>query len=345
MKFGFRMPSLKRRIAARTSWKRIVRHSMGLKMPKGYGFLTSPKKAIYNKIYRKTTFGIEDISRLGKNKQNNTSATTFPSEQNQSQNYLPVSNTNPFTINPISFIQLINLPDKFGKDNWAITMVVIGILFIFGNPILGIILLAGGFYWLSKIKKEPWYIVKTSLQKAKRLLKANRFGQAIQPLSEALSADSANTKLNYLYGVALNGVGEYENSIEPLKIYVNENEIDLDAKLVLAYSCYKAKKFNEAIPFLQQFPQDHPSYLLVILLLGDCFMAIKDFDMAIEVFKRGPLRKTNLDNYLLQLHYLLGYAYKQKGFKKDAIKELKRVSAFDMNYKDVQKELKELEAK
>jgi len=61
MKFGFRMPSLKRRIAARTSWKRIVRHSLGLKMPRGYGFLTNPKKALYNKVYRKTTFGIEDI--------------------------------------------------------------------------------------------------------------------------------------------------------------------------------------------------------------------------------------------------------------------------------------------
>nr|DAT19819.1 MAG TPA: hypothetical protein [Caudoviricetes sp.] len=29
MKFGFRTPSLKKRIAARTSWKRIVRHNMG----------------------------------------------------------------------------------------------------------------------------------------------------------------------------------------------------------------------------------------------------------------------------------------------------------------------------
>lgn len=61
MKFGFRVPSLKRRIAARTSWKRVVRHSLGLKMPRGTGFLTNPKRALYNKIYQKTSFGIEDI--------------------------------------------------------------------------------------------------------------------------------------------------------------------------------------------------------------------------------------------------------------------------------------------
>lgn len=55
MKFGFRTPSLKKRIAARTSWKRIVRHSMGLKAPRGYGWLTNPKKAAYNHIYSRVT--------------------------------------------------------------------------------------------------------------------------------------------------------------------------------------------------------------------------------------------------------------------------------------------------
>lgn len=61
MKFGIRTPSLKRRIAARTSWKRVVRHSMGLKAPRGYGIITNPKKALYNKIYRKTTISIFDL--------------------------------------------------------------------------------------------------------------------------------------------------------------------------------------------------------------------------------------------------------------------------------------------
>lgn len=64
MKFGFRKPSLKKRISARTSWKRYVRHSMGVKAPRGFGIVTNPKKAIYNKIYRKTTFGVEDLLKI-----------------------------------------------------------------------------------------------------------------------------------------------------------------------------------------------------------------------------------------------------------------------------------------
>ena len=57
MKFGLRTPSLKKRIAARTSWKRYVRHSMGLKAPRGWGWLTNPKKAAYNRVYHRTTVG------------------------------------------------------------------------------------------------------------------------------------------------------------------------------------------------------------------------------------------------------------------------------------------------
>lgn len=57
MKFGFRIPSLKKRIAARTSVKRFVRHSLGLKAPRGWGWLTNPKRALYNRIYTRTTRG------------------------------------------------------------------------------------------------------------------------------------------------------------------------------------------------------------------------------------------------------------------------------------------------
>lgn len=59
MKFGFRIPSLKKRIAAKTSTARIVRHSLGLKAPRGLGLFTNPKKAIYNKIYNKTTIKLD----------------------------------------------------------------------------------------------------------------------------------------------------------------------------------------------------------------------------------------------------------------------------------------------
>jgi hypothetical protein len=57
VRFGFRRPSIKKRIAARTSWKRIIRHSLGLKAPRGWGWFTNPRRAVYNRIYNRTTVG------------------------------------------------------------------------------------------------------------------------------------------------------------------------------------------------------------------------------------------------------------------------------------------------
>lgn len=57
MKFGFRIPSITKRIAARTSPARFVRQNLGLKAPRGMGWVTNPKRFMYNKVYNKTSRG------------------------------------------------------------------------------------------------------------------------------------------------------------------------------------------------------------------------------------------------------------------------------------------------
>jgi hypothetical protein len=58
MKIGLRIPSLKKRIAARTSPARWVRNGLGIKAPRGWGWLTNPRKAAYNRIYNRSSFGL-----------------------------------------------------------------------------------------------------------------------------------------------------------------------------------------------------------------------------------------------------------------------------------------------
>lgn len=64
MKFGIRTPSLKRRISARTSVKRYIRHRAGLKAPRGWGWLTNPKKAAYNRVYSRVS--VDFFKSIGK---------------------------------------------------------------------------------------------------------------------------------------------------------------------------------------------------------------------------------------------------------------------------------------
>ena len=64
MKIGFRRPSIKRSIKARTTGK-IKRSAKRAVNPlygkKGMGYINDPKKAVYNKVYNKTTIGVGDV--------------------------------------------------------------------------------------------------------------------------------------------------------------------------------------------------------------------------------------------------------------------------------------------
>jgi hypothetical protein len=48
---------LRKRIAAHTSLKRYVRHTLGFKAQRGWGWLTNPRRAAYNRLYNRTTVG------------------------------------------------------------------------------------------------------------------------------------------------------------------------------------------------------------------------------------------------------------------------------------------------
>ena len=64
MKFGMRKPSLKKSLKARTTGKakRAIKKAL---IPgygkKGTGWIKNSKKALYNKVYNKTTFSIFDL--------------------------------------------------------------------------------------------------------------------------------------------------------------------------------------------------------------------------------------------------------------------------------------------
>ncbi|MSS12786.1 hypothetical protein FYJ32_04900 [Bifidobacterium tsurumiense] len=64
MRIGMRKPSLTRSIKARTTskWKRQMKKAL---IPgygkKGLGRMKNPRKALYNKVYRKTSFSFWDL--------------------------------------------------------------------------------------------------------------------------------------------------------------------------------------------------------------------------------------------------------------------------------------------
>ena len=64
MKIGIRKPSIKKSLKARTTGKlkRSLKKSVNpFYGKKGTGLVTNPKKSIYNKVYKKTSFSIFDL--------------------------------------------------------------------------------------------------------------------------------------------------------------------------------------------------------------------------------------------------------------------------------------------
>ena len=70
MKFGVRKPDLKKSIKARTTGKikRTAKRSINpLYGKKGMGFINNPKKAMYNKVYNKTSINAFDLFKRSNN--------------------------------------------------------------------------------------------------------------------------------------------------------------------------------------------------------------------------------------------------------------------------------------
>lgn len=80
MKVGIRKPSIKKSIKARTTGKakRTIKSAINpMYGKKGTGIITNPKKAVYNKVYNKTSIGINDVVKNSSNKQSLTNSTNY----------------------------------------------------------------------------------------------------------------------------------------------------------------------------------------------------------------------------------------------------------------------------
>ena len=84
MKIGLRKPSLKKSFKAMTTGKakrKLKKAFIPGYGKKGTGLLKNPKKAIYNKVYNKTTIGVKDLL---ENKKTKTKKATSVSGTNNS---------------------------------------------------------------------------------------------------------------------------------------------------------------------------------------------------------------------------------------------------------------------
>ena len=127
MKIGMRKPSLTKSLKARTTskWKRQAKKAI---IPgygkKGMGWIKNPKKAMYNKVYHKTTFGLSDLLKPSKKRKKKVVT-------NKQQSILLSNGKKQHT------------PKEYKEA--GIVLMVLGAIFLFLFPPLGFFLFITGF--------------------------------------------------------------------------------------------------------------------------------------------------------------------------------------------------------
>lgn len=130
MKVGYRKPSAKKSIKARTTGKikRKVKKTINpFYGKKGMGYVKNPKKAVYNKVYHKTTFGTTDILRA---------VTKSPSKKQNTVSEPYVMNAR--GINPIAYTLIVLFLGVFGVHRFIDGSIGMGILYLLTAGLCGI---------------------------------------------------------------------------------------------------------------------------------------------------------------------------------------------------------------
>ena len=172
MKFGMRMPSLKKSFKAKTTGKikRGLKSAINpLYGKKGVGFAKNPKRSIYNKVYNKTTFSPYELG-SGKPSGNADSA-KLVSGDNKDQGYFNdisdikrVESADAENMNPKECIDLFRAVKKIRMTRTILIWCTIILIFI--NPIIAL-LPAGFFVWITLKKgvKLDYNLDKNALEK------------------------------------------------------------------------------------------------------------------------------------------------------------------------------------
>ena len=258
MKMGIRKPSLKKSIKARTTGKlkRKMKKAVNpLYGKKGMGMIKNPKKAIYNKVYNKTTIGVSDLVHSGTSSSHSRNtksqvATTKTQVATAASNHSPTTYKVAGVIAKIAAIIIILL-------SLLLLLAVPGAGIVFG--IVGVLLFALGKSYTKKAKAD----FTSNVVNAPDVQPASSEKQECdQPVQQQLST--------------LKSATQQQSKPESEKNYDLFDDYDADDETYLAYSCEEYLAFadtavltgngGKAITFKQEPDNEHDKNAVAVYL-------------------------------------------------------------------------------
>lgn len=147
---------------------------------------------------------------------------------------------------------------------------------------------------------SPQQLVDDAMQKQK----AGNLAGAVAGYKQFLKLHPEATPIHTNLGVALAGLGRYEEAVSEYKIALKQSPTFPAARLNLALAYYKMGYISEASTQLVRVHRAEPSNMQAITLLGDCYLRMGQNKETIALLE--PLSKTRPDD--LAIAYMLGTA-------------------------------------
>jgi tetratricopeptide (TPR) repeat protein len=124
--------------------------------------------------------------------------------------------------------------------------------------------------------------------------------------------------------------------LEHFGLCVNNYPTDLNAKYEYGVLLIRNKRFDEAIPMLQEAQRDPRHKIATMDKIGFCFFMKGWFSDAADIFSQAiDSYEIKDDDTAKELRYNLARSYEEQGDKAKAIDVYRKIAQLDFGYKDV----------
>ncbi|MBN2456851.1 MAG: tetratricopeptide repeat protein [Sedimentisphaerales bacterium] len=165
-------------------------------------------------------------------------------------------------------------------------------------------------------------------------LKIKHFQRKVRQAKAALEKDPDNDQLKS--NLAKSTAKLNQTELEHFGLCVENYPTDLRAKYEYAVRLIINRRFDEAIPLLQQAQKDPRHKFASMSKIGFCFFMKGWLADAIDVFTRAISgHESGEDGLAKELHYYLGRCYEQQAESAKALEIYRKIAQVDFAYKDV----------
>jgi len=152
--------------------------------------------------------------------------------------------------------------------------------------------------------QTPQVSAQRLVNEAMEKQKAGDLAGAVAGYKEFLKIHPEAIPIHINLGVALAGLGRFEEAVSEYKVALKQSPSLSPARLNLALAYYKMGHISEAATQLSRVHREDPANMQAVQLLGDCYLRMGENKETIQLLQ--PIAKAHPDD--LAVAYMLGTA-------------------------------------